>query len=437
MLGATNGVAAAPGTVRGDFSISKQNNLVHGSDSPESAQREIALWFRPEEVVEYAIAGSRVGVRRGLIGSTRLRRHALGTDAWPGPHARRCLPEPVLRRCSCWRARCSCVTALGYLVGPSDPATGDETVPARPGVAGFRRLARPAWSDCARGRVRRDVRSRRSWRWRPTTGSPEAEVKKDASTGIEARRCPGRGPRASRQAELRAEINRHNRLYYVDAAPEISDREYDRLMERLEELEAEHPELITPDSPTQRVGGAPLAGFATVTHAVPMLSIDNTYSYEEVREWDARVRKGLNPGEAGRLRGRAQGRRRGRLAPLREGPSSSWERPAATASGATTSRPTCGPSGTFRWSLEGDPPALLEVRGEVYMTNSELVRLNELRGRTVKNRRSRTPGTRRPARSSCSTRRSAASAGCGSSRTVWASLRGLESELVSRSPHAG
>jgi nucleoside-diphosphate kinase len=59
MLGATNGVAAAPGTIRGDFSLSKQNNLIHGSDSPESAQREIALWFRPGEVVEYTIEGSR------------------------------------------------------------------------------------------------------------------------------------------------------------------------------------------------------------------------------------------------------------------------------------------------------------------------------------------------------------------------------------------
>jgi nucleoside-diphosphate kinase len=58
MLGATSGVAAAPGTVRGDFSISKQNNLVHGSDSPESAQREIALWFRTEELIEYSLAGS-------------------------------------------------------------------------------------------------------------------------------------------------------------------------------------------------------------------------------------------------------------------------------------------------------------------------------------------------------------------------------------------
>src|SRR5690349_17764579 len=94
-------------------------------------------------------------------------------------------------------------------------------------------------------------------------------------------------------ARLRAEINRHNRLYYVDAAPEISDREFDRLMERLQQLEAANPELITPDSPTRRVGGEPLAEFRTVAHAVPMLSIDNTYSFDELREWDARVRRGL------------------------------------------------------------------------------------------------------------------------------------------------
>ncbi len=96
---------------------------------------------------------------------------------------------------------------------------------------------------------------------------------------------------------LRDEINRHNRLYYLEAAPEISDREYDRLMARLMELETEHPELLTPDSPSQRVGGAPLAEFATVKHAVPMLSIDNTYKDEGVREWSARVRRGLNPDE--------------------------------------------------------------------------------------------------------------------------------------------
>ena len=64
-----------PGTIRGDFSISKQNNLVHGSDSPESAQREIALWFRPEELVDYAIAGERVGLRRRLIDRRRVDEH--------------------------------------------------------------------------------------------------------------------------------------------------------------------------------------------------------------------------------------------------------------------------------------------------------------------------------------------------------------------------
>ncbi len=97
-----------------------------------------------------------------------------------------------------------------------------------------------------------------------------------------------------RQIEhLRKEINRHNRLYYVEAQPEISDREFDELLKKLADLEAKHPELVTPDSPTQRVGGEPIAGFKTVTHAVPMMSIDNTYSEEEVREFDKRVNRGL------------------------------------------------------------------------------------------------------------------------------------------------
>src|ERR1700748_673058 len=104
-------------------------------------------------------------------------------------------------------------------------------------------------------------------------------------------------------ARLRAEIDRHNRLYYVDAAPEISDKEFDLLLKKLEAIEAAHPDLITPDSPTQRVGGQPLESFATVTHAVPMLSIDNTYDYTEVREWDARVRRGLTAGAAVRYVG--------------------------------------------------------------------------------------------------------------------------------------
>ena len=99
---------------------------------------------------------------------------------------------------------------------------------------------------------------------------------------------------ARQRAEfLRAELERHNRLYYVEARPEISDREFDRLLRELQDLEAAHPDLATPDSPTQRVGGAPLAGFRSVKHAVPMMSLDNTYSVEEMREFDARIRKAL------------------------------------------------------------------------------------------------------------------------------------------------
>ncbi|NLK40530.1 MAG: NAD-dependent DNA ligase LigA [Planctomycetes bacterium] len=93
--------------------------------------------------------------------------------------------------------------------------------------------------------------------------------------------------------QLRQEIRRHDYLYYVKNAPAISDREYDRLFARLKELEAEHPELITPDSPTQRVSEQPIEGFAQVTHRIPMLSIDNTYSEQELRRFDQRIAKAL------------------------------------------------------------------------------------------------------------------------------------------------
>ena len=98
---------------------------------------------------------------------------------------------------------------------------------------------------------------------------------------------------AERIEKLRAEIRRHDYLYYVQAAPEISDRQYDRLIDELKALEDKHPDLVTPDSPTQRVGGQPIEGFAPVQHSRPMLSIDNTYNEGEVREFDARVRKTL------------------------------------------------------------------------------------------------------------------------------------------------
>ena len=98
---------------------------------------------------------------------------------------------------------------------------------------------------------------------------------------------------AGRIDELRAEIRRHDRLYFVEYSPEISDEAYDRLVHELRQLEAQFPNLVTPDSPTQRVGERPLDGFEHVRHEIPMLSIDNTYSAEELREFDARVRKGL------------------------------------------------------------------------------------------------------------------------------------------------
>ena len=91
---------------------------------------------------------------------------------------------------------------------------------------------------------------------------------------------------------LRDKLRHHEYLYYVLDQPEISDAAYDRLMKRLEELEAAHPELITPDSPTVRVGGRPRAGFQTVQHARPMLSLDNAFSYDQLRDFDRRVRQG-------------------------------------------------------------------------------------------------------------------------------------------------
>jgi DNA ligase (NAD+) len=109
-------------------------------------------------------------------------------------------------------------------------------------------------------------------------------------------------PFARKQAEarirrLRADILHHEKKYYVDNDPQIADAEFDALVKELRALESAHPELITPDSPTQRVGGKPVEGFATVRHATPMLSIDNAYTVEEFDEFDDRVRKLLR-GEA-------------------------------------------------------------------------------------------------------------------------------------------
>lgn len=103
-------------------------------------------------------------------------------------------------------------------------------------------------------------------------------------------------PAASRVLELRRELARHDRLYYDEAAPEITDHEYDGLLRELRDLEDAHPELVTPDSPTRRVAGRALEGFTQARHLVPMQSLDNTYSEKEVRDFIQRMQK-LLPGE--------------------------------------------------------------------------------------------------------------------------------------------
>ena len=178
-------------------------------------------------------------------------------------------------------------------------------------------------------------------------------------------------------AALAREIERHNRLYYVEAEPEIPDPEFDALLDKLKQIEADYPALQTADSPTQRVGGEPLEGFETVEHAVPMLSIDNTYNPEELRAFDERVRRGLG-GEAPVY-----------VVELKiDGVAISLQyRDGVFARGVTRGDGRRGDDVTANvrtirslpLRLEGSPPSLLEVRGEVYMRRSELQRINEER----------------------------------------------------------
>ena len=96
-----------------------------------------------------------------------------------------------------------------------------------------------------------------------------------------------------RVSELRAQIEQHNRQYYVLDSPLIADADYDALFRELQALEDEHPELLTPDSPTQRVGAAPLPEFKSLAHRTPMLSLSNAFADDEVVAFDRRVREGL------------------------------------------------------------------------------------------------------------------------------------------------
>lgn len=185
---------------------------------------------------------------------------------------------------------------------------------------------------------------------------------------------------AKRIGQLRRELEHHNYLYFVENAPEIGDQQYDRLMRELIDLEKENPELVTPNSPSQRVGGEPLRAFGTVRHSVPMLSIDNTYSAEELREFDGRVRKGLDSGEVHYV-----------VEPKMDGVAVSlrYER-GEFVLGATRGDGSRGDNVTANLrTIRAIPlqlrsgrravPKVLEVRGEVFLGKREFQRLNEER----------------------------------------------------------
>jgi DNA ligase (NAD+) len=178
--------------------------------------------------------------------------------------------------------------------------------------------------------------------------------------------------------ELRTEIERHNRLYYIDATPEITDREYDKLLHELEELEKQNPDFASPTSPTQRVGGAPLDSFNSVKHAVPMMSLSNTYSKEELVEFDRRIRK-LIPEETfdyilePKIDGVAISLRYEKGELIR-----AVTRGDGTTGDDVTSNIRTIKSIPLRLS-DMMPPAVLEVRGEVYMDTAGFAKLNEQR----------------------------------------------------------
>lgn len=190
---------------------------------------------------------------------------------------------------------------------------------------------------------------------------------------------------AQRAAWLREELRRHNVLYYIHDAPEVSDAQYDTLYHELVKLETENPELITPDSPTQRVGAAPLAAFGSITHKRPMLSLGNAFSAAEMREFDGRVKRHLGMPEDEKIAYLCELKLDGLSVSL------TYEN-GVLVQGATRGDGSTGeditqnlktiPSIPLR--LAGESlPSLIEIRGEAFLTHSEFARINterELKG---------------------------------------------------------
>jgi DNA ligase (NAD+) len=189
-----------------------------------------------------------------------------------------------------------------------------------------------------------------------------------------------------RIAELRAEITRHDKQYYELDTPEVSDAEYDRLVQELKALERAHPELVTADSPTQRVSGQPSGRFAKLRHSVPMLSLANALTHEDVTEFVQRIRRFLRLDDSVPIDFTAEPKIDGLSLSLR------YER-GKLVSGATRGDGTVGEDVTANVKVVADIPHVLkgkgipdicEVRGEVYMTKSAFLALNEQQARAGK-----------------------------------------------------
>jgi DNA ligase (NAD+) len=184
---------------------------------------------------------------------------------------------------------------------------------------------------------------------------------------------------AERIFELRQLIRHYEEQYYVLSAPEVSDEEFDKLLHELEQLEADNPDLVTADSPTQRVGGRIVEGFATVEHKVPMLSLDNVYDEEELRAFDERVRRGSGTGDAPiayvaemKIDGLsiALTYEEGRL--VRGATRGDGVRGEEVTHNVRTIR-------AIPLVLKGGPKSRIEVRGEVYFSRAAFERMNRER----------------------------------------------------------
>ena len=187
-------------------------------------------------------------------------------------------------------------------------------------------------------------------------------------------------PDAERRiAELRAQIAHNDYRYYVLDDPEVPDSEYDKLMVELRALEEQYPDLVTPDSPTQRVSGQPVAAFGVVTHKVPMLSLDNAFTDDDVKAFDRRIHERLGPGAAEELEYVAEPKLDG-LAVTVIYQDGRLQRAATRGDGVKGEDVTANVRQIKKVprELRGDPPHIVEVRGEVFMPTAGFERMNRL-----------------------------------------------------------